>query len=342
MQGSLAAVRAEIPAHCLKPNLSRAVFYIATYLAFFAGSVALAAFVWAQKLYWLYPVSWFIGGTACTSLFVLAHDCGHYSILKSKRAMNVLGHLFLLPVFYPFYAWKHSHDAHHKYTNLLKRSNDVYFDNAWIPETVSEYMQEKQSRPMFAWLYRLARAVPMLGSWMHHGFYLLGNPGIYREDHAKKVRFSLAFLLVAFILIAPVIVYVSGSILGLLHFWILPGLAFQFWMSIYTFLHHTSEDIPFLPEGEWTPFRGQVECTVNCLWPRAVSFLHGNIDIHLPHHVAANIPAYWLRDANSALKNSKFSNLVKEIRFTPAYFLRQVKACKVWDEKAGAYAGFPG
>lgn len=341
MQGSLAAVRAEIPEYCLKPDLGRAIFYIASYVTFFAATVAFAAFVWVRELYWLFPVSWFLGGTACTSLFVLGHDCGHYSILKSKRAMNFLGHFFFLPVLYPFYAWKHSHDAHHKHTNLLKRSDDVYFDNAWIPETVTEYVQETTRRPFFAWLYRIARAVPMLGSWMHHGFYLLCNPGIYREDHEKKVRFSLWFLLISFLLIAPAIVYLSGSILGVLHFWILPALAFQFWMSIYTFLHHTSEDVPFLPPDQWTPFRGQVECTVNCLWPRPISFLHGNIDIHLPHHVAANIPAYWLRDANLAIKNSKYGDLVKEVRFSPAYFIRQIRACKLWDEKAGSYVPLP-
>jgi len=310
-------------------------------LAFFAAACGFAVYLWAAKLYWLFPLSWFVGGTAFTSMFVLAHDCGHYSLLKSRPAMNVLGHLFLLPVCYPFFAWKYSHDAHHKYTNLLKRSSDVYFDNAWIPETIADYSREKGDAPIMAFLYRIARKMPMLGSWMHLGFYLLGNPGMFREDHRKRVVLSLSFLIVAALLISPAIVYFSGSIWGLFHFWILPALAFQFWMSVYTFLHHTSEETPFLSEGEWTPFRGQVECTINCLWPRPISFLHGNIDIHLPHHVAANIPAYWLRDANRAIKGSSYGRFVKEVRFTPAYFFKQIRACRLWDTQERKYVGFP-
>lgn len=336
---SLAAIRSVIPEHCLKPHTGRAMLYIATGLTFTTIAGIFAWWVWKEALVWLYPVSWFVGGTAFTSLFVLAHDCGHYALLKSKRAMNLLGHVLLLPMFYPFYAWKHSHDAHHKYTNLLKRSEDIYFDNAWIPETVEQYNTEKQSSPFFAFLYKLARSVPVLGSWMHQTHYLIANPGMYREDHRKRVIGSLIFLTVCVALAAPAIVYFAGWF-ALLHFWVLPALAFQFWMSVYTFLHHTAEDVPFLEEGEWTPFRGQVECTVNVLWPRPISFLHGNIDVHLPHHIAANIPAYWLRDAYAAIKASPYASLVVERKFSPAYLWRTMRACRLWDSDKKRYAPF--
>ena len=341
MQKSLSAVRAVIPPHCMRPHAGRALLYMASGIIFYSASVAFAWFVWEKSIYWLYPISWFVGGTASTSLFVLAHDCGHYSILKSRRIMDVLGHVLLLPVCYPFYAWKHSHDAHHKYTNLLKREDSIYFDNAWIPETIEEYETEKSQRPFYAFLYRIARRFPPLGAWMHHGHYLLSSPELYREDHRKKAVFSIWFVLIGMLTFGPAISFLSGSWFGAFHFWFLPALCFQFWMAIYTFLHHTAEDVPFLPEGEWTPYRAQVECTVNVLWPRPISFLHGNIDVHLPHHVAANIPAYWLRDAYAAIKNSEFASEVREVRFSPSYYLRQIRQCRLWDTKAKAYAGFP-
>lgn len=338
---SLPAIRSVIPEHCLRPHTGRALLYLAAGFAFNAAAGLFAWWVWAQKLAWLYPVSWFIGGTAFTSFFVLAHDCGHYALLKSKRIMNALGHVLLLPVFYPFFSWKHSHDAHHRFTNLLKRTDDIYFDNAWIPETTGEYEGERKTRPVMAFLYRIARKVPLLGSWMHQIHYLLLHPELYREDHRKRVAFSLVFLTVCTAVLAPAIVVFAGWF-ALLHFWVLPALAFQFWMSVYTLLHHTAEDVPFLDESEWTPFRGQVECTVNVLWPRPISFLHGNIDVHLPHHVAVNIPSYWLRDAYAAIKASPYGSLVLERRFTPAYLWRTIKACRLWNPETKRYAPFPG
>ncbi|MCB1314694.1 MAG: fatty acid desaturase [Leptospiraceae bacterium] len=153
-------------------------------------ALLLAWFVLDRALYWLYPIAYILCSLAFTSLFVIANDCGHYSFLKSRRVMSFVGHACMTPLFYPFYAWKYSHDAHHKYTNQLRRSeSDVYFDNAWLPETIGEYESERNTAPILATLYRYSRIVLPLASIAH----LIGyhyHPAIFRTDHRRKVKFS--------------------------------------------------------------------------------------------------------------------------------------------------------
>jgi len=108
-------------------------------------------------------------------------------------------------------------------------------------------------------------------------------------------------------------------------------------MSLYTFLHHTATDKRvYLPE-EWTPFLGQVESTINCLFPRIISWIHFNIDVHLPHHVSTKVPCYHLRQANSALRSSPYARYMTERPFSVAYLVRQVRHCQVWDEALQRY-----
>jgi len=58
--------------------------------------------------------------------FVIAHDCGHRSFAKRRWVNDLVGHLFLLPLIYPFHSWRILHNYHHTHTKLDE-------DNAWHP-----------------------------------------------------------------------------------------------------------------------------------------------------------------------------------------------------------------
>lgn len=140
-------------------------------------------------------------------------------------------------------------------------------------------------------------------------------------------------------MLVPAIFFATNSWIGVLHFWILPALLFQIWMSTYTFLHHTAEDIPFYAPEEWTPFKGQALSTVNVRFPGWLSFLHFHIDVHIPHHVAPNLPAYRLQEANAALRASPYGAIMREMKFSWRYLFRQIRACRLWDEERRRYVG---
>jgi acyl-lipid omega-6 desaturase (Delta-12 desaturase) len=330
---NLAGIKAVIPSKYLTSHRGWAFFYIVVALSFYTVSLGFSVYVFIYSFYYLYPVAWFLTGTAVTSLFVIGHDCAHESFYQSKRANSFWGHLMFVPSLYPFYAWKYSHAAHHKYTNLYKLSSEhVYYDNAWLPLSKQEYQILKDKSPFSAWLYRLTRSVIPIGSTLHNiviHFFLRK----FKEEHRNNVIYSYIVLSFFVILIVAALIYFTQSIFSIFHFFILPAFFFQFWMSTYTFLHHIGSGAVPYSEGEWNSFKGQVLSTVNCYFPKFISFLHFHIDCHLPHHVTIRVPSYYLQEVQQIFKESKYSGFIVERQFTFSYLYQTLKENKLWDEK---------
>lgn len=323
-----------------KANLGLALLYTFLSFGFYAVTIAFLYYTFVNKLYYLYPLAWLVGGTGVTSLFVLGHDCAHQAFFKNNRWNDFLGHIALSFSFYPYHAWKFSHNAHHKHTNLLHTStNDVYYDNAWIPLTVKQYKALKKFKPVRAFLYRVSRFFPPLGALVHNFLthYFLSK---FNAAQRKKVYFSYCILALICSSTMAGLYYLTGSIFAILHFFILPGLFFSFWMSTYTYQHHTSTEIKFLPEDKWNPYLGQIQGTYNCLSPKWLSFLHLNIDIHAPHHLSTAIPCYHLRGAYEDLKKSVHAGDILEGKLSFTYYFKQILSCHVWDDKRETYVRF--
>src|SRR5690606_12675335 len=165
---SLSALHAVIPPELFKPSISRALRALGLTLVLTAASLILAVFAWQQSSWLWMPVSWWASGYTLTSLFVVAHDCGHLAFLRSRRANFWLGHTLMLPTLYPFHAWRFSHNAHHGRTNCLDDSNDtIYSDNAWLPLSATRLREKAKTQPALAALYVLCRVLIPLGSALH-------------------------------------------------------------------------------------------------------------------------------------------------------------------------------
>lgn len=336
----MAALRQLIPPVLRRPDARRAAAYLLVALAQLVLAGGFALWAWHQSGWWLYPLTWFASGFAFTALFVLGHDCGHYALLRSRRMMDLLGHLLLLPALYPFHAWRYSHAGHHRHTNnLVSREHSVDWDNAWRPLTPRGYRLLRRKAPFTAILYRLGHSLPPLGSLLHN-LLLHYRPGLYPPAQRRAVTASIVFVLTALVSGGLAIGTAAGSPWALLHFWLLPAVCFQLWMSAYTYLHHTAEDVAVYGKDEWSPYRGQVLGTVNCYVPRWRSFLHFNIDVHQPHHILTSIPCYHLRAAQRLLKASPYAADFRERRFGWRMLWRQTHACQLWDIGAGRYVSF--
>lgn len=338
-KSSLEGIRKTISKEFFKPNLRRALFYTFLGLSFYFLSILILTYTYINNLYWAYPFAYFLAGTAVTSLFVLGHDCGHQSFFKNNKLNDIMGHIFFIAPIYPYYAWKFSHNAHHRYTNkLVVNSDDIYYDNAWIPLTINKYKDLKRDNYFFAFLYKLSRYFPPLGSFFHniitHFF-----PSKFNDSQRKKVVLSQLILIIFTISIFIVSLYFD-SIFSFFHFYIIPGLFFQLWMSIYTYQHHTSESMKFYKDSDWNPYKAQINSTYNSLFPRWISFLHFNIDIHTPHHLSTAIPSYYLRHAYAQIKNSLYSDDILEGKFSLKYYFKQVNNCHIWDEVNNKYIRF--
>lgn len=333
---SLNDLRNELPANATEASylLAARSMLITTACCAVAGVVAWLS--WSHAWYWLMPVSWWLSGFAITALFLLGHDCGHHSFVPSKAVCNALGHFFFISTLYPYYAWRYSHNAHHAHTNSMKDDpGGIYHDNAWKPYSQAKYQGVlKQSRLWAAMMVLFRMSLPFASS--AHLFVLHFRPGLYRPAHRTDVRVSIVFLALTVIPVG-VALWMLGGIWALLHFWVLPWICFQCWMATYTFLHHTSTESTFLPEDQWTPVEGQFHNTINVLFPRVISWLHHNIDIHVIHHIAPGVPSYRLRAANSALRTSQYGPLLREEPFSVPYLYRQLTRCHVVDDRSGKF-----
>lgn len=258
--------------------------------------VALGYWAVAVNPWWpLYPVLWLFLGTALTGFFVLAHDAAHRSFSNSRLINDIVGHIVLLPLLYPFHCWRIKHDIHHRYTNNLE------WDNAWTPMDVSEFTSAPQ------WLQAFYRVMRSWGWWMGsiaHWAVLHFDPRLYKEGKERQdMLFSAGFVIVFALAFFPYL-WSVGGIWAVVNIWLMPFLVYHFWMSTFTIVHHTLEEIPFYQKEDWDPVVGQLFSTVHCVYPGWVEFLCHDINVHIPHHISTGIPYYNLRKVHASLKEN--------------------------------------
>ncbi|MBP9164220.1 MAG: fatty acid desaturase, partial [Leptospiraceae bacterium] len=209
---TLSEVKKTVRNECFQPDYTKASLFLLSGIIQFLFAVCFSYLSWDWGNWALFPVAWFVSGFVFTSLFVLGHDCAHESFTRSKRLNSFLGHILFIPTFYPYYAWKYSHAAHHQHTNeLYAEANTVYFDNAWIPMTVNQYKATKEKYPFRALAYKVTRLFIPLGSLIHNMIYHY-FPSKFKAEHRENVKFSYFVLATIGSLIAASIYYATESL----------------------------------------------------------------------------------------------------------------------------------
>jgi omega-6 fatty acid desaturase (delta-12 desaturase) len=104
----------------------------------------------ASDGWWITILLSCLAGLFLVRAFIIFHDCGHGSFLKSKRVNNVLGFITGLLTLTPFHHWKWEHSVHHASTGDLSRRG---LGDIWTL-TVKEYLDSTRWR---RFTYRLIR-----------------------------------------------------------------------------------------------------------------------------------------------------------------------------------------
>jgi omega-6 fatty acid desaturase (delta-12 desaturase) len=290
-----------LPQECFQKHPVRAWSAVLINVAMVGlGYVAIALLPW-----FLLPLAWIFTGTALTGFFVLAHDCGHRSFAKRRWVNDLVGHVLMMPLIYPFHSWRLLHNFHHAHTNKL----DV--DNAWQPFQPERY--DSVARPG-RWGYEALRGrfwwVASIVHWVGLHFDL----SQFAAKDRNKVKLSIA-VVAGFAAIAFPLLVATTGIWGFIKFWLLPWMIYHFWMSTFTLVHHTDPDIAFIEAAEWDAAHAQLAGTVHCDYPRWVEFLCHDISVHIPHHISTAIPSYNLRMAHQSLKQN-WGEYVQERQFS--------------------------
>ncbi|BFM40471.1 fatty acid desaturase [Synechocystis sp. LKSZ1] len=270
------------------------------------------------------PFTWIFTGTALTGWFVIGHDAGHRSFAKRRWVNDVVGHIFFLPLIYPFHCWRLLHDHHHLHTNKLE------VDNAWDAWTPEAFQTANPSVRLF---YRAIRGrLWWIGSIFHWAL-LHFKPANFNERDRSKAVFSMAVVIIFGAVFFPVLVLTTGW-WGLVKFWLMPWLVYHFWMSTFTLVHHTIPEIHFQPIANWSAGEAQLKGTVHCDYPRWVEILCHDINVHIPHHLSVGIPSYNLRKAHASIRQN-WGEVIHERRFSWALMKQITDQCHLYDPEQG-------
>lgn len=236
-----------------------------------------------------------IAGTSMTGLFVLGHDAGHRSFSYSEKVNNFFGHLATTPLLWPFHVWRLSHDVHHKWTHHIEK------EIAWRPFTISQF---HRMGPVMQSIYKATRTSMFFWAsiFFQSAYISDGVKGrFFSHEDKKKIAFSLR-LTALFALAYIALSFWIAGFYGFVWLFVVPQLTYQFWLSTFTFFHHTNKENVLLSAQEWSPERAQLANTVHVSHHPFVDLLTHDISWHVPHHICVGIPFYHLRKAHAALK----------------------------------------
>lgn len=319
---------AAIPREYMQPSVIRGLAGLAVSLALYAGS--LAGIAWVHNWYLAVPFI-LIAGLGGWGLHCIGHDCGHGAFSRNRQLNFAIGHFVLLPLMYPFHAWRHEHNTHHAHTNNLELDAD------WRPVSMDMYRRMPR-RYRFVYFSTRSWAIwaGTINYWAKSGF----RPSYYpKRAMQRDVRRSILFVAVVGGAYLGALTYFTGW-QGLLLYFVAPWFAIHAWFSITTLMQHSAEDLPYLPDRYWTRNASRLLVTTDFVYPRWLLFCTHYISLHTAHHVAPSVPYYNLPKAQTALRQ-QYPDMVRVEKASIGRLWNIVRKCRFYDPISGLYATRP-
>jgi len=321
-------IRDSIPPHCFEHSyvsafghVIRDTLVVATF-ALLAGSLLKTHNLSAVD-YLGWHMYAFFQGAALTGWWVLAHECGHGGFSASQLVNDCVGLVLHSVLLVPYFAWQYSHAKHHSKTNHLQ-DGETHNPNTAAEMKEAGYVTlcEAIGEEGFAGFQLFTHLVvgwPAYLATNATGARRLYTGAPFKEgetlDHFRpmsslfppnwrtRIRIGTTAWCVCF----------AGIMAATAKFGFVPVACFywgpymwvNFWLVLYTWLQHTSPDVPHFGDGEWTWVRGAL-CTIDRPYAELFGFfdwMHHHIgSTHVCHHLFSNLPAYHAVEATKHLK----------------------------------------
>ena len=268
--------------------------------------------------YWITLGLSFPAAGMLVRLFIIYHDCGHGSFLKSRKQRDIIGILIGILTFTPYFSWSHSHNIHHETAgNLDKRGTG----DVWTM-TVDEYQQSTLWTKIQYRFYR--NPITMFGVGPLYVF-LIGNRftkkgmdrngrmGVYITNAGLAIfaiSMSLLMGVKAYLLIQFPIIYFSGI--------------FGFWLF---YVQHQFENPYWERSEKWDYVSSALLGASYLKLPKLLNWISGSIGYHHIHHLSPLIPNYNLKKCHD--ENNMFRD-IKPVTFFSAF---ESLLLRLWDEK---------
>jgi omega-6 fatty acid desaturase (delta-12 desaturase) len=263
---------------------------VALLVACFAAMLELAAIAGTWAGLPLSPVA----GLLLVRLFIIQHDCGHHSFLRSRRACDMVGRLLGVLTMTPYEWWKRDHDRHHASSGDLSRRG--HGDITTL--TVREYRALSRRRRLLYRLYRhplvLFGIGPAVQFVIRHRLPL----GLARGDTKGLLSIVGTDAAILALFLGGGLAFGFGRIAAL---W-LPAMAVAASAGVWMFfIQHQFEDTYWEEREHWNFVAAALEGCSYFRLPRPLEWLTASIGYHHLHHLASRIPNYRLRPCFDAV-----------------------------------------
>lgn len=299
------------------PKMSKSLWQIANTFVPYLGVWILMVYS-LNISYWLTSFLVLLAAGLLVRLFIIFHDCGHGSFFKSGNANLIVGALFGILAFTPYYKWHAMHMQHHATVgNLDKRG----VGDVWTM-TKEEFESSKKWKRIYYKMYR--HPIFMFGIGPLYVFLIQNRftkKWMSRKEK-RNVYFTNVVLLVLFVGMGFIVGFLPFIILQLIVIYLaaIAGL----WLF---YLQHQYDEVTWFRNEEWDFREVALGGSSYVKFPKLLQWFSGNIGFHHIHHINARIPNYNLEKCYK--ENSVFQNV------KPVKFLTSMKSLKLrlWDEK---------
>jgi omega-6 fatty acid desaturase (delta-12 desaturase) len=269
-----------------QPHTGKASIQIAnTFVPYLSLWVLMVLTVTYELSYWITLMLAFFAAGFLVRMFILFHDCCHFSLFRSKKANRIVGYMAGILTFTPFEDWQRSHIIHHSNSGNLDRRGD---GDVWTM-TVNEYLTSPR---LTRFAYRCFRNPIILFSITPLVLFLIvhrfPSPGAKKRERNSVLYTNLAIAM---------LVLIMGLAIGFLNFLLiqLPIILLAASVGMWLFyVQHQYEDVYWSRHNDWDLTRSGLEGSSYYKLPKLMEWLVGHIGLHHIHHVKANIPNYNL------------------------------------------------
>ncbi len=259
-------------------------------------------------------------------IFIIFHDCGHGSFLRSRRANDLVGFVTGVLTFTPYHHWRAEHAAHHAASGSLDRRDSG--GDIWTM-TVQEFLDAPRETRI---AYRVARnpfvlfvIAPLFVFVIKHRFaYSWAAPRERQSVWLTNVAIlgvalvlSFIFGFAAYLRIQLTVLLVSGAV----------GL----WLF---YVQHQFEGVYWERADKWERTAAALQGGSYYKLPAVLQWFTGNIGFHHLHHLSSRIPNYHLQACHES--DERFR------RIKPITLVSGLKslAYRLWDEESGELVGY--
>ncbi len=303
------------------PQLRKSLVQLLTSFGGFLGTCG-AIYALTDLSYWLALLLVPVAAGFLVRIFIIQHDCGHLSFLRSRRANDAVGFACSLMTLTPYLSWRRQHAGHHGVWNDLdrrERGADIYSSCL----TVREYgAASPWARRLYRWTRHPIVANLLLPPLVFVVLYRLpfDMPRSWRDERRVVHLTTLG-----------VVILLGG--LGLLLGFDrlvavqLPIMTLAAIAGVWLFsVQHRGEGVRWARHEKWTPTSAALEGSTFLRLPRILQWFTGNIGFHHVHHLNPRVPNYRLQKCHEAIAALRE---VPELSFRQA--IRNLRYV-LWDE----------